>query len=70
VQVSPPPTAGPLISQAAARFDADITTLLSRLPPRDRHTLTRLVTRLLTAHAADQGIDLFATAAPGSNHPK
>ena len=50
-----------LVSQAAARFDADVTTLLSRLPTRDRQTLTRLVSCLLTAHAADQGIDLFTT---------
>jgi hypothetical protein len=28
---------------------------------RDRATLSRLVSRLLVAHAADQGIDLFAT---------
>jgi MarR family transcriptional regulator, lower aerobic nicotinate degradation pathway regulator len=59
-----------LVSEAAARFEADVTTLLSCLPPRDRQTLTRLVSRLLTAHAADQGIDLFSTATPGSNHPK
>jgi len=59
-----------MVPQAAARFEADISTLLSRLPPRDRETLTRLVSRLLTADAADQGIDLLATAAPGPNHPR
>ena len=51
-----------LVSQAAARFEADVSALLSRLPPRDRETLSRIVSRLLVAHAADQGIDLFATA--------
>ena len=70
VQVSLSADGRTLVSQVAARFEADVTALLWRLPPRDRETLTRLVSRLLTAHAADQGIDLFATAAPGSDHPK
>jgi DNA-binding MarR family transcriptional regulator len=70
VQVSLTDQGRALITQAATRFDTDITTLLTRLPPRDRQTLTTLVTRLLTAHAEDHGIDLFATAAPGSNPPK
>ena len=51
-----------LISQAAARFEADVSALLSHLPPRERDTLSRIVSRLLVAHAADRGIDLFATA--------
>ena len=51
-----------LISQASAGFEADVSALLSRLPPRERETLSRIVSRLLVAHAADQGIDLFATA--------
>jgi|SRR5690349_20295479 len=51
-----------LVSQAAARFEADVSALLSRLPPRERETLSRIVSRLLVAHAADQGTDLFATA--------
>jgi len=70
VQVSLTAAGRALVSQAAARFETDVTALLSRLPPRDRETLSRLVSRLLTAHAADQGIDLFATAAAGSDHPK
>ena len=53
-----------LVSQAAARFEADVSTLLSRLPPRERETLSRIVSRLLVTHAADQGIDLFATGSP------
>jgi len=50
-----------LVSQASARFEADVSTMLNRLPLRDRATLSRLVSRLLVAHAAGQGIDLFAT---------
>jgi MarR family transcriptional regulator, lower aerobic nicotinate degradation pathway regulator len=50
-----------LASAGAARFDADISLLLDRLPPSDRDTLSRLISRLLVVHAADQGIDLFAT---------
>jgi hypothetical protein len=30
-------------------------------PTREREALARIVSRLLVAHAADQGIDLFAT---------
>jgi len=52
-----------LVSQAAASFEADISALLGRLPPRDQATLSRLISRLLVALAADQGIDLFP--APG-----
>ena len=48
-----------LVSQAAASFEGDISELLDRLPARDRTTLSRLISRLLVAHAADQGIDLF-----------
>ena len=54
------------VSQAAAAFEADVSALLSRLPPRERETLSRIVSRLLVAHASDQGIDLFATAAAES----
>jgi MarR family transcriptional regulator, lower aerobic nicotinate degradation pathway regulator len=50
-----------LVSQATACFEADVVTMLGRLPPRDREALSGLVSRLLVAHAADQGIDLFAT---------
>jgi MarR family transcriptional regulator, lower aerobic nicotinate degradation pathway regulator len=50
-----------LVSQATACFEADVVTMLDRLPPRDREALSGLVSRLLVAHAADQGIDLFAT---------
>ena len=45
----------------AARFDADISLLLEHLAPSERDTLSRLISRLLVAHAAGQGIDLLAT---------
>jgi FixJ family two-component response regulator len=48
-----------LVSQAAAAFETDVSALLSRLPPREREVLARIVSRLLVAHAADQGIDLL-----------
>jgi MarR family transcriptional regulator, lower aerobic nicotinate degradation pathway regulator len=51
-----------LVSQAATSFEADISALLGRLPPRDQATLSRLISRLLVAHAAGQGIDLFPPA--------
>ena len=53
-----------LVSQAAARFEADVLTMLSCLPPREGETLSRIVSRLLVTHAADQGIDLFPTGSP------
>ena len=34
--------------------------MLRHLPPRDREALSRLVSRMLVAHAADNGVDLFA----------
>ena len=54
-----------LVSSAATLFAADVTAMLGRLAPRDRAALSRLVSRLLVAHAAGHGIDLFATATPG-----
>jgi len=50
-----------LVSDGAARFAADVSLLLEHLPPADRAALSGLVSRLLVAHAAEQGIDLFAT---------
>jgi DNA-binding MarR family transcriptional regulator len=51
-----------LMSQAGACFEADVLTMLERLPARDRDTLSGLVSRLLAANAAEQGIDLFPAA--------
>jgi DNA-binding MarR family transcriptional regulator len=61
-----------LVSGGAARFEADISQLLELLPPSDRDALSGLISRLLVAHAADHGIDLFATIGtdgPGSGSP-
>jgi MarR family transcriptional regulator, lower aerobic nicotinate degradation pathway regulator len=51
-----------LASEGAARFAADVCLLLERLPQADRDALSGLVSRLLVAHAADHGIDLFTTS--------
>jgi DNA-binding MarR family transcriptional regulator len=48
-----------LVSRAAARFEADAVALLDGLPRTDRRALSSLVSRLLVAHAAGEGIDLF-----------
>jgi MarR family transcriptional regulator, lower aerobic nicotinate degradation pathway regulator len=48
-----------LVSAAAARFAADVSAVLGALPDRDRAALDRIVSRLLVAHAADRGIELF-----------
>src|SRR5215813_5352840 len=50
-----------LVTQAAARFGAEVTSLLGLLPPADRESLSGLVSRLLVAHAAGHGIDLVAS---------
>ena len=44
---------------------ADVSLLPERLPPADRASLARLTSHLLVAHAADHGIDLFATIDTG-----
>jgi MarR family transcriptional regulator, lower aerobic nicotinate degradation pathway regulator len=56
-----------LVSQAAEGFETDVLTMLDRLPSRDREALSRLVSRLLAAHAADQGIDLFPVHPPSTS---
>jgi len=48
-------------SEVSARFEADVSRLLDCLPPPDRDALSGLVSRVLIAHAASQGVDLFAT---------
>jgi MarR family transcriptional regulator, lower aerobic nicotinate degradation pathway regulator len=50
-----------LASDVSARFEADVSRLLDCLPPSDRDALSGLVSRVLIAHAAGQGVDLFAT---------
>lgn len=51
-----------LMSQAASRFEADVAELLEHLSSSERRMLTGLVSRLLVAQAADQGIELFPGA--------
>ncbi len=51
-----------LVSEASTQFGADVHVLLDQLSPSDRRVLSRLVSRLLVAHAADQGIELFPGA--------
>jgi MarR family transcriptional regulator, lower aerobic nicotinate degradation pathway regulator len=65
-----------LASQVSARFAADVSTMLLRLAARDRDTLSQLVSRLVVAHAADHGVDLFADlvdartrSGPGGQRP-
>ncbi len=49
-----------LVSQASARFGADLTAMLDLLPPSDRDALSAIVSRLLVARATAYGVDLFA----------
>jgi DNA-binding MarR family transcriptional regulator len=51
-----------LISDAASTFEADASQLLALMPERDRLALTRLISRLLVAHAAENGVHLFPGA--------
>jgi DNA-binding MarR family transcriptional regulator len=50
-----------LVSEAAGLFAADVSAMLGPLAPRDQAALARIISRLLVAHAAGRGIDLFAT---------
>ncbi|GAA2637229.1 MarR family winged helix-turn-helix transcriptional regulator [Paractinoplanes durhamensis] len=50
-----------LIVAVSAGFEADVTAMVGRLPEQDRTDLTDLIGRLLTAHAAAHGVDLFDT---------
>ncbi|MFI5890348.1 MarR family winged helix-turn-helix transcriptional regulator [Actinoplanes sp. NPDC051513] len=53
-----------LASEAAAAFESDVTTFVGLLSPSDRENLTKLVSRLLVAHATANGVDLFDTLLP------
>jgi MarR family transcriptional regulator, lower aerobic nicotinate degradation pathway regulator len=57
-----------LVSASAEGFAADVTAMLGHLGTRDRAAFARLVSRLLVAHAAGLGVDLFAGTpdAPGA----
>jgi MarR family transcriptional regulator, lower aerobic nicotinate degradation pathway regulator len=49
-----------LVSAVAGDFEDEVSTMLRHLPARDRTALSRLVSRLLVAHAAAHDVDLFA----------
>jgi MarR family transcriptional regulator, lower aerobic nicotinate degradation pathway regulator len=49
-----------IVSRAVAVFSTDVLAMLDLLPRSDRDALHRIVSRLLVAHAASQGIDLSA----------
>jgi DNA-binding MarR family transcriptional regulator len=51
------------VSAAAARFEADVAAVLEHLAPADRGQLSGLISRLLVAHAAGHGLDLFGAVA-------
>jgi MarR family transcriptional regulator, lower aerobic nicotinate degradation pathway regulator len=53
-----------LVSAAAVQFAADVSAVLDRLPPRDRAGLGRILSRLVAAYVAGQGIDLSAGTRP------
>ena len=50
-----------LVSEVSTNFEADVSMVMNYLPRRDRDALTGLVSRVLVAHATDQGVDLFPT---------
>jgi DNA-binding MarR family transcriptional regulator len=52
-----------LVVEAGALFEMDVSRLLDVLPSSDVKALSRVIGRLLTVHAADQGVDpLFGHA--------
>jgi MarR family transcriptional regulator, lower aerobic nicotinate degradation pathway regulator len=73
VLVSLTDTGRAVVSNASTQFANDIHALLKQLTPADRRTLSRLISQLLVAHAAEQNIDLFpitqATQSPASPQP-
>jgi DNA-binding MarR family transcriptional regulator len=52
-----------LVTEAAARFEMDVAGLLDALSSTDVEALTKVISRLLIGHAADQGVDLLAVHA-------
>jgi MarR family transcriptional regulator, lower aerobic nicotinate degradation pathway regulator len=54
-----------LVSAVANRFEGEVSSMLAHLPKRDRDVLSRLVSRLLVAHAAAHGVDLYANLIAG-----
>lgn len=56
-----------LVSEVAAHFATEVAQTLDLLPSTDAAALARVVSRLLVAHAAERGLELFpgVVAAPG-----
>lgn len=46
------------VTAGEAEFEAEVSRLLAHLPAADRNTLSRLVSRLLMAEAAESGFDI------------
>jgi DNA-binding MarR family transcriptional regulator len=61
VQVSLTDAGRDLVATVSDTFEDDVASLLKHLAPADRSALTRVVNRVLVAHASERGIDLFAT---------
>jgi MarR family transcriptional regulator, lower aerobic nicotinate degradation pathway regulator len=59
-----------LVSNVAASLEADIAEIVHRLPVTARGALTRIVSRLLVAHAAEHGVDLFAPSRVASDQAR
>lgn len=51
-------------ARVASAFEQDVSDLLARLRPAERDGLAAVVSRLLSAHAAEHGIDLFPSPGP------
>ncbi len=49
-------------ADGTARFEADVSLLLQRLPPADRDALSRLISRLLAGQAAGQAVEVPGAA--------
>jgi DNA-binding MarR family transcriptional regulator len=51
-----------LVQAVADAFDTDVAAIVDPLDPEERATLTKLLSKMLIAHAAAQGVDLFGSA--------
>ncbi len=51
-----------LVQVVADAFDTDVAAIVDPLDPEERATLTDLLSRVLVAHAATQGVELFGSA--------
>lgn len=52
-----------LVAAVAAGFGLEVTRTLALLPASDAAALSRLVSRLLVAHATERGVELFPSVA-------